>query len=299
MPDVTSISSEISTNTACPAVIVADLKMPYRLVPPAGSRISQVVATSPHSGRHYPRGFLDQAVLGLDALRKVEDGGVDRLLPFQPLPTPLLMAEFPRSFVDVNRKGDELDARMFDGPVANINPTVTRYLRSGLGMIPRKAANQQDIYAETLPADEAEYRRQRFYQPYHDALQGLLTTAATQGPALLLDCHSMPSGLFGVDCDIVLGSNHGQSAEAWMVDEALDYFTREGLSVKLNSPFSGGYVTRHYGQPQQHISALQIEICRSLYLDEQRVELKPDWTAIAAILTRFIMRMDELTSRRQ
>lgn len=294
---VTSRSAE--TNTACPAMIVAELEMPYRIIPPAGARVSQVVATSPHSGRHYPRGFLDQAALGLDELRMVEDGGVDRLLTFQPLPAPLLMAEFPRSFVDVNRKDDELDARMFDGPVANINPTVTRYLRSGLGMIPRKAANQQDIYDNILPADEAEYRRQRFYQPYHDALRGLIAAATTQGPALLLDCHSMPSGLFGVDCDIVLGSNHGQSAEAWIVNEALDYFSREGLTVKLNSPFSGGYVTRHYGQPHHNISALQIEICRSLYLDEDRVELKGDWTAIAATLTRFIMRMDEMTARRK
>lgn len=296
---MTPSSNEQSLKFACPALVVGKIKQPFRIIPPAGQRVSQVVATSPHSGRHYPRSFLDQSRLRLDQLRQVEDGGVDRLLTFQPLPTTLLMAEFPRSFVDVNRKDDELDARMFDGPVANINPMVTRYLRSGLGMIPRKAANQQDIYDQILPADEAEFRRNHYYKPYHDALLGLIDKAASQGPALLLDCHSMPSGLFGVDCDIVLGSNHGQSAEAWIVDEALNYFTREGLTVRLNSPFSGGFVTRHYGQPHNNVSALQIELCRSLYLNEDEVELKEGWTAIAAVLTRFIMRMDELMERRR
>jgi hypothetical protein len=146
----------------CPAVIVRELASPVRQIEPAGRRISPVVVTSPHSGRHYPRQFIDQTILALDDLRKVEDAGVDRLLTFQPLPAPILIAEFPRSFVDVNRQYDEIDADMFDGPVADISPTVTRYLRSGLGMIPKKAANQQNIYNNSLPADEAGFRRDCF-----------------------------------------------------------------------------------------------------------------------------------------
>ena len=283
----------------CPALVVQDISAPYRLIEPAGTRLSPVVVTSPHSGRQYPHRFMDQTILGLDDLRKVEDAGVDRLLTFQPLPAPILMAEFPRSFVDVNRNYDELDPNMFDGPISDTSPTITRYMRSGLGMIPRKAANRQDIYDTTLPADEADYRRSTYYTPYHNQLKSLLDTASQDGPALLLDCHSMPSGLFGVDCDIVLGSNHGCSAEADIVNEALSYFAREGLTVKLNSPFSGGHVTRHYGKPHRGISALQIEICRSRYLNERRVELNSDWQDIAAILTRFVMRMDEFMMRRR
>jgi N-formylglutamate amidohydrolase len=278
---------------------VHELPSPVRLIEPAGRRISPVVVTSPHSGRHYPRQFIDQTVLPLDDLRKVEDAGVDRLLSFQPLPAPILVAEFPRSFVDVNRQYDELDAGMFDGPVADISPVVTRYLRSGLGMIPRKAASQQNIYNSILPADEAAFRRKRFYRPFHNQLTGLLKTASKGGPALLLDIHSMPSGLFGANCDIVIGSNHGSSAEAEIVNEAVDYFSREGLVVKLNSPFSGGYLTRHYGSPDRGLSALQIEICRSHYLNEDRIELNENWQCLAGILTRFVMRMDEFMMRRR
>lgn len=288
-----------SPRSDCPALIVQEVSAPYRLIDPAGSRLSPVVVSSPHSGRQYPHHFLDQTILPLEDLRKVEDAGVDRLLTFQPLPAPILMAEFPRSFVDVNRNVDELDPAMFDGPITNTSPTVTRYMRSGLGMIPRKAANRQDIYDTTLPADEATYRRDHFYTPYHDKLAALLSSAAADGPALLLDCHSMPSGLFGVDCDIVLGSNHGCAADADIVNEALSYFAREGLTVKLNAPFSGGHVTRHYGKPHHGISALQIEICRSRYLNERTVEFSKDWQHIAGILTRVIMRMDEFMMRRR
>ena len=294
---VANSPEHINPQFACPAVVVANLHAPFTLLPPATERQSQVVATSPHSGRNYPQHFLHQAAVALDDLRKVEDAAMDKLLTFQPLPCAVLMAEFPRSFVDVNRNSDELDPRMFDGPIGDIMPTASRYLRAGLGMIPSKAANQQNIYSAPLPAQEADFRRNHFYRPYHDALRAELTKASNVGPALLLDCHSMPSSLFGVDADVIIGSNHGVSAEAWMVDEAVSFFSREGLKTRLNTPFSGGFVTKHYGQPAHNISALQIEVCRSLYLDETKVTLNDNWQATASVLARFIMRMDELTAR--
>lgn len=289
---------EGGTPLACPAVVVNTVEYPFEIIPAAGNRLSPVVVNSPHSGRRYPNHFLDQASLPLDQLRQVEDAGVDRLLTFQPLPAPILMAQFPRSFVDVNRQADEIDAQMFDGPVGTTNPKVTRYLRSGLGMIPKKAARQKDIYTSPLPASEVELRRQHYYTPYHKALQTMIRSARSHDHALLLDCHSMPSGLFGVDSDVIIGSNHGQSARPWVVDSALNYFSREGLRTRLNLPFSGGFITKHYGNPVAGVSALQIEICRSCYLDETSLELKQDWSAMASILCRFVLHMDELMIRR-
>ena len=291
-------SQKASNPLACPAVVVNRVEYPYEVVPAAGNRLSPVVVNSPHSGRHYPNHFLDQASLPLDQLRQVEDAGVDRLLTFQPLPAPILMAHFPRSFVDVNRQADEIDIQMFDGPVAQTSPKITRYLRSGLGMIPKKAARQKDIYTAPLPASEVELRRQNYYTPYHHALQSMVRSARSHDHALLLDCHSMPSGLFGVDSDVIIGSNHGQSARPWVVDAALNYFSREGLRTRLNAPFSGGFITKNYGNPVSGVSALQIEICRSCYLDETTFELKQDWSAMASILCRFILHMDELMVRR-
>ncbi|XDZ66726.1 N-formylglutamate amidohydrolase [Alphaproteobacteria bacterium LSUCC0684] len=278
-------------------MIVQQMEQPFCVIPPKGNRQSQVIAASPHSGRKYLSHFIHQSNLSLQELRKVEDAGMDRLLTFQPLPSALILAEFPRSFVDLNRHPDEIDHLMFDNPVHFANKSVTRYLRSGLGVIPSKAANQQDIYTDSLPAAEADFRLGQFYRPYHQELEKLITMARTQGHALLIDCHSMPSGLFGIHSDVIIGSNHGQSTLNWIVNEAQAYFTREGMTVKLNAPFAGGYITRHYGQPDNGVSALQIEICRSLYLDETNQTLKDGWQETASILTRFIMRMDEMMSR--
>lgn len=289
--------SQHAFTTDCSALIVQELEQPFRVIPPKGQRQSQVIAASPHSGRKYLSQFIQQANLSLPELRKVEDAGMDRLLTFQPLPSALILAEFPRSFVDLNRQPDEIDNLMFDKPVCFANKAITRYLRSGLGVIPSKAANQQDIYTDCLPAAEADFRLGQFYRPYHDELEKLIMDASTQGHALLIDCHSMPSGLFGIQSEVIIGSNHGQSALSWIVNEAQAYFTREGLSVKLNTPFAGGYITRNYGQPDKGVSALQIEICRSLYLDETNQTLKDGWQETASILTRFIMRMDEMMSR--
>jgi len=296
---LTSPPAQPAAFNDCSAMIVHEMEKPFRVIPPAGMRPSQVIAASPHSGRKYLSKFIRQATLPLEELRKVEDAGMDRLLMLQPLPSPLILAEFPRSFVDLNRQADEIDNAMFDRPVVMANATVTRYLRSGLGVIPSKAANQQDIYAESLPAAEADYRLSRFYEPYHRELERLIAGCRPQGQVLLIDCHSMPSGLYGVRSEVIIGSNHGQSAPGWIVDEAQAHFTREGLSVKLNTPFAGGYVTRHYGQPKNGVSAIQIEICRSLYLDEANLRLKDGWQDTAAVLARFICRMDELMARRK
>ena len=116
---------------------------------------------------------------------------MDRLLTFQPLSAPLLMAEFPRSFVDLNRRPNEIDSRMFDGPVPDASPVVTRYLRSGLGVIPGKAANQLQIYDQSLPVDEAGLQTAGILSPFHCQLAELIRDAGQIGPALLVDCHSI------------------------------------------------------------------------------------------------------------
>ena len=281
----------------CTAVIVTEMETPFSLIMPKTSRRSQVVVTSPHSGRRYPSEFVAQAALSLTELRRVEDAGMDRLLTFQPLPAPLLMAEFPRSFVDLNRRPNEIDSRMFDGPVPDASPVVTRYLRSGLGVIPGKAANQQQIYDQSLPVDEADYRLRGYYHPFHCQLAELIRDAGQIGPALLVDCHSMPSDMFGVDGDIIIGNNHGTAAAHEIVNEAVTFLSREGLDVRLNTPFAGGYITQHYGRPHDGVSALQIEISRALYLDEAKLELKPGWEKLASILCRFILQMDALMTQ--
>lgn len=285
-----------------------------RLIMPADDKAgtSPLVVSSPHSGRVYPASFLDQAQLPLASLRLVEDCGLDILLGCNPMPAPVLLAEFPRCFVDLNRHADDLDDAMFSGftKATTSRWICSHYQRAGLGVIPARAFNQQLIYDGQLEAAEVEWRLGQFYHPWHASLADLLEQArhnssmqqdssAGGGQALLLDIHSMPSSLHDLAADIILGNRHGATTEPWLLDAAMAFFMREGLVVKCNSPFAGGHITRHYGKPEAGVMALQIEINRQLYLDEQQLILKPGWHELATILNRFCRRMDEVMRRHQ
>jgi N-formylglutamate amidohydrolase len=158
--------------------------------------------------------------------------------------------------------------------------TKTSHIRAGLGTIPRVVAIGDNIYRERLTFKEAKERIEDNYIPYHNALSGLLNqTREKFGNALLIDCHSMPSAnegpqnLFSAPlADIILGDCHGKSCDPLITDAAEQICLDIGLSVARNKPYAGGYTTRHYGQPKYNFHSLQIEIKRSLYMDELRIE---------------------------
>ncbi|MEL6318471.1 MAG: N-formylglutamate amidohydrolase, partial [Pseudomonadota bacterium] len=119
-----------------------------------------------------------------------------------------------------------------------------------------------------------------WHAPYHEQLMTLLMRARRRfGSAVLIDCHSMPSLAPGIrarrgggQADVVLGDRFGVSAEAGVVDAIEAAFVDAGLRVTRNAPFAGGYITERYGRPAAGVSAVQIEIDRALYLDEERVQ---------------------------
>src|SRR5215469_5732084 len=176
-----------------------------------------LVLASPHSGAEYPADFLAASQLDPLALRRSEDSFVDELFAATPqLGVPLLSARFPRAYIDVNREAYELDPSMFVDALPKFVNDASPRVRMGLGTIARIVASGEEIYAKKLRFVEAQRRIQRLYQPYHQALRGLiLETEALFGGCLLVDCHSMPSGA-GSPCekngaDIVLGDCHGVS----------------------------------------------------------------------------------------
>jgi len=256
---------------------------PFRLERPARQAVPFVFA-SPHSGRSYPASLVTRSRLDATALRRSEDAFVDELFAGAlGLGAPLLAAQFPRAFVDVNRGMAELDAGMFeaglDVPVDAPSPRVA----AGLGVIPRIVRDGAEIYRGKLESGEAAARLERFYKPYHRALAALLDeTQARFGVAVLIDCHSMPSALSVPD--IVLGDRYGASAAPAVTARAESALVAEGFSVARNTPYAGGHTTVLYGREGCH--ALQIEVNRALYLDEDRIAKKSSFDAVRARLTR-------------
>jgi N-formylglutamate deformylase len=88
--------------------------------------------------------------------------------------------------------------------------------------------------------------------------------------------------------EIVLGDRFGTSCAPWISDLAYDAFTNAGFAVARNAPFAGGYITETYGIPAQNMHALQIEIDRSLYMDEARIAPRSDFAAFRDRLTPVI-----------
>jgi N-formylglutamate deformylase len=190
----------------------------------------------------------------------------------------------------VNRSSTELDTGMFDGvlgvPVDSPSPRVA----AGLGVIPRIVRDGAEIYRGKLKSSEADMRLEQLYRPYHRALAGLMEeTRARFGVAVLIDSHSMPSALSVPD--IVLGDRYGASAAPRLTAHAEAALLREGFSVARNTPYAGGHSTVLYGRVASGCHALQVEINRALYLDEDRIAKRPSFETVRTRLTHAIQNL--------
>lgn len=272
---------------------------PYGILTPGpGIARVPVVFASPHSGTHYPECMLDRMRVKPIQLRQTEDAFVDELFAEAPrYGAPLIHAEFARSFVDLNRDASEVDVEMFsDAPALFRHQQANDRVRAGLGCLPRVAAGGEAIYETRLPWSEGRRRLVHVHSGYHNALKRLVTGARTHGhgKAVLIDCHSMPSNVRkGARLPhVVLGDRFGSACSHRLVAAAERAFRAMGYVVGRNAPYAGGFTTRTYGRPRQGLHALQIEINRSLYMDEQNVgrldrfeRVKDDITEVIRALT--------------
>lgn len=251
------------------------------------------VFNSPHSGRYYPDRFLAMARLDRNAIRRSEDCYVDELFGGAvALGAPMLAANFPRAYLDVNREPWELDPRMFAEPVPSFCNIRSARVAGGLGTVPKLVGEGLDIYSGRLPLAEAVQRIEAVYKPYHETLKRLLTrTHARFGYAVLIDCHSMPASIrvgdSGLRPDFIVGDRFGISATATLTETAIGLLIGMGYTVAHNKPYAGGFITEHYGRPARHLHALQIEVNRGLYMNERTFQKSAGFDALADDMARF------------
>lgn len=236
-----------------------------------------VVFDSPHSGSSYPDDFgfvIDKAIL-----RRAEDAAVNELFgDVIGFGAPLLHALFPRSYIDVNRAVDDLDADMIEGiwPYPN-KPSVKS--RTGKGLIWRTVQLMGNIYDHKLTVCEVEQRIERCWRPYRTALKSLLDEAhGAHGKVLHINCHSMrsrghekdPDGV-GDRPDVVLGDRDGTTCDPAITAHAAQVLRDLGYSVSVNHPYKGMDLIRDYSDPATGRHSFMIEVNRKLYLDEEKV----------------------------
>jgi N-formylglutamate amidohydrolase len=278
---------------------------PFEVVAPAEQTLPFVFA-SPHSGRVYPKSFLQATRLDGTVIRRSEDSFVDEIFGAAPvLGAPLLKAHFPRAFVDPNREAYELDPAMFDGPLPQFVNSRSPRVMAGLGTIARVVRDGAEIYPRKISFNEVQARIDAYYKPYHATLRGLMeATHKKFGCSVLVDCHSMPSvgGPLDQDIgatrpDIVLGDRFGTSCARRLTDMMERALAMQGFAVVRNNPYAGGFSTEHYGRPALGLHALQIEINRALYMDEERIERSAGIKRVTHAMTTLVRALGEVDWR--
>jgi N-formylglutamate deformylase len=144
-------------------------------------------------------------------------------------------------------------------------------------LCPTRSFEGRPLYRDGQAPGEAEIaqRRETRWRPYHDALTAeLARIKARHGYALLWDGHSIKSELpwlfDGRLPDLNLGTADGESCDPGLraalgrVLEAQSTYTHV-----TDGRFKGGYITRHYGRPQEQVHAVQLEMCFSCYMERE------------------------------
>ena len=213
-----------------------------------------------------------------------------------------MQANFPRAFLDLNREPYELDPSMFDGPLPSYIKSNGARVGSGLGTIAKIVSERKEIYKHRLSVDEGLKRIETYYKPYHQALRRQIALTHVEfGYACLIDCHSMPSRVLqnanpSTRPDIIIGDRYGTSCHSALTNAAKSILTHLGFRVDMNRPYAGGFITQHYGRPLKGLHALQIEIDRSLYMDEDSFEPVGHFDELVDLFGRFADLLMQSTS---
>ncbi len=140
-------------------------------------------------------------------------------------------------------------------------------------LCPTTCFDYSAIYLQGKQPDDTEIQRRisQYWQPYHQQLSDTLTQMRQRfGVAILLDAHSIRSEVArffdGSLPDFNLGTADGASCSEQM-QQHLQSFDAAPYSQITNGRFKGGYITRAYGQPQQNIHAVQLELSQRTYMD--------------------------------
>ena len=244
---------------------------PFRVVKPDAAIETAVIVEVPHGGVHVDAASLATMIAPARAIGRDADLFVDRLFEAAPKSgASFIAANISRYVVDLNRGPLEIDGLAVERGGPQNLPR---------GLIWRIGTEGDPILARRLTQAELERRLDFLYRPYHAALEALIEEKRKKfGAAILLCAHSMPSqGRRGhVDvgvgrADVVPGTRGRTSAGALVID-TVDQAARDlGFSVKHDDPYKGGFSTGHYGRPAEGVHAIQVELARRLYMDEDEL----------------------------
>ncbi len=225
---------------------------------------------------------------------RLEDRYADRLIGTpRDLGFGIILATYARAWIDLNRREDEIDVAML---TENDRVRVAKQLlwssdkvRGGLGLFPRRVAGG-DLWQGKFSWEDFAGRISSVYEAYHHALEKELNQIQhTHGYALLIDVHSMPPLGGHHPARIVLGDRRGGSAPPWLIDRMQAEAVLDGLAVAHNAPYAGGFIVERHSRPHVRRFAVQIEVDRTLYLDDAGEPISGACRSIGALIGRMAL----------
>jgi N-formylglutamate amidohydrolase len=245
----------------------------FTLTEPQGKEVPIIVEV-PHAGLALDAETLSTLVAPAQAVGRDADLYVDELYADAPeCGATLLSARMSRYVCDLNRSEHDVDR----DTVQNANGRTSPH-----GLIWRCTTDNRAAIARPLPKSELERRLSAYYRPYHDKLDELVRDRLDRyGFVIVVSGHSMPSrGRDGHDdpgrerADVVPGTRQRSTAAAAAIDVVEEVAARFNYGVAHDDPYRGGHTTVRYGRPAAGMHAIQIELNRKLYMDEQTLVQK-------------------------
>ena len=233
---------------------------------------SPVILSVPHAGRDYPPELAAAARVPMAALRVLEDRHVDALALAAHRAggarETMLVATRARAWIDLNRGEADRDPKLEDGLRAG-GPPLSAKVRSGLGLVPRRAGSAGELWRGKLPPGAVEARIASDHRPYHAAVAEALAAAQARfGVAVLIDVHSMPPlGTGEGIARVVIGDRFARASAPPFPAAIERVLLAHRIRFAVNIPYSGGHVLERHGAPTRGVHAIQIEFDRRLYLD--------------------------------
>ncbi|MEI8700318.1 MAG: N-formylglutamate deformylase [Mesorhizobium sp.] len=201
--------------------------------------------------------------------RRDADWWIDKLYDFaESLGATIVHTAISRTVIDVNR--DPSGASLYPGQATT-------------GLCPTETFDGDPLYraGEEPGPSEVDERREKYFVPYHAALQAEINRLrALHQKVVLYDCHSIRSvlpRLFEGTLPVFnLGTNDGKSADPALQAMVGQILAETGETFVINGRFKGGWITRHFGQPQNGVYALQMELSNRGYMREPEGKGAPD-----------------------
>ena len=242
-----------------------EMKIPYFLIEPKGKK-APIILSVPHSGVEFPEELIQQYRPKMAAQPDDTDWFVHDLYDFAvELGITVIHARYSRWVIDLNRDPESK-------PLYDDGRIIT-------GLTPSTDFLGNEIYLEKrfVPDDkETERRLANYYRPYYQKIESLLAERIEEfGRVLLWDAHSIrrfvPTIRKEPFPDLILGDNDEQSADKEIIEIALNNLRAGKYGVNHNTPFKGGHITRHFGKPETGVHALQLEMSKINYMNDDEL----------------------------